>query len=182
MTDMLIYTRSYSGRHQRSKTAGCSPYRETGGIRPHPSDSQHPDHDINSIRLVVIFILDLFFPLTAPLGPQLQSFLGINDDESALCERPGTRSSAGEEDRLEHGANQLVVGQRGATFRDCREIVGKGGLSDGLFSSIPHPPQNYDRLQSSRLWPGIRKPTITELAPRLFFLAMRTGRSSDWQP
>lgn len=165
---MLIYTRSYSGRHQRSKTAGCSPYRETGGIRPHPSDSQHLDHDINSIRLVLIFILDLFFPLTAPLGPQLQSFLGINDDESALCERPGTRSSAGEEDRLEHGANQVVVGQRGATFRDCCEIVGKGGSSDGLSPSIPHPPhppQTYDRLQSSRLWPGIRKPTITELEP-----------------
>jgi hypothetical protein len=139
MIDMLIYTRSYSGRHQRSKTAGCS-------------DSQHVDHHINSIRLVVIFILDLFFPLTAPLGPQLQSFLGINDDESALCERPGTRSSAGEEDRLEHGANQMVVGQRGTTIRDCCEIAGKGGSSDGLFPSITHPPQNHDRPQSSRSW------------------------------
>lgn len=157
MTDMLIYTRSYSGRHQRSKTAGCSPYRETRGIRPHPSDSQHLDHHINSIRLVVIFILDLFFPLTAPLSPQLQSFLRINDDESALCQRPSTRSSAGEEDRLEHGANQVVVGERSATFRDCCEIAGKGGSSDSLFPPIPHPPPNHDRPQSSRLWPRCPK-------------------------
>lgn len=157
MTDLLIYTRSYSGRHQRSKTAGCSPYRETRGIRPHPSDSQHLDYHINSIRLVGIFILDLFLPLTAPLGPQLQSILRINDDESALCQWPSTRSSAGEEDRLEHGANQVVVGQRGATFRDCCEIAGKGGSWDGLFPSIPRPPQHRDRPQSSRLWFGCPK-------------------------
>jgi hypothetical protein len=29
---------------------------------------------------------------------------------------------------------------------------------------------------------GVRKPIITKLEPRLFFLAMRTGRSPDWQP